>query len=98
MKAMTGASFDRAALDAKSGHRDKWTKIFELYADKDNDSVSHLNVKQNRDFTTYATIPNDIAKKYDDLTLEDFIATVEFINFHYKTAKQNNEKSGEYGD
>jgi hypothetical protein len=95
---MTGASFDRAALDAKSGHRDKWAKIFELYADKDNDSVSHLNVKQNRDFFTYASIPNDIAKTYDDLTLEDFIATVEFINFHYKTAKQNNEKSGEHGD
>ena len=95
---LTGGSFDRAELDGKAGHRDKWSKIHEIYSDTETGILNEMNVKYHSDIFNALSIPNNTPETYDVLSLDDFIATVNYVNFHYKSAKQNNERSGQHGD
>jgi hypothetical protein len=94
----TGNCLNKSQLDSRRGHKDNWLKVFEVYNDKTDDTVNKLGELSNA--TTYyaSGITNEEPTNYDQLTLDDFINLIEYINFHYKKAKNNNETSGQHED
>ena len=94
----TGDVLDRAALDAKIGHKGAWTVLHEFYK---NEEKSDLGLMAEPKFaSTYASwnVKNDTPSKFDKLDIDEFTATVEFVNHHYKLAKRSNEQSGNHDD
>ena len=94
----TGDVLDRAALDAKIGHKGAWTVLHEFYKNEENFDLGLM--AEPKFASTYASwnVKNDTPSKFDKLDIDEFTATVEFVNHHYKLAKRSNEQSGNHDD
>jgi len=92
----TGSSYDRKELDSNKGHQALFSNMHEVYLD---DSIDALDTLGDMcAYYTVAGVSQDAPSDFVELSLDAFIATIKFINFHYSEALSKNQQSGTHDD